>query len=118
MKKSSTILCIFLISMLAAAHAAAGVISFKCTVNKNDAIFKPGEKISFSAQMLEDGKDVSRPLFLRYSLFHDHKEIKNGTINADSRLSLETSLNRPGWVFLRHIRFLHQILWLLLYRAV
>ena len=100
MKKSSSILCIFLISMLAAVHAAAGVISFKCTVNKNDAIFKPGEKISFSAKMLEDEKDVSRPLFLRYSLFHDHKEIKKGTIKADSSLSLETSLNRPGWVFL------------------
>ena len=103
MKKSSIVkrLCIFLIFQLAVASASAGLITYKCTVNKNDAVFKPGEKIIFTAKMLEDGKDVSDSKLLRYILFHDHKVVKQGLVNANKVITLETSLNRPGWVFLQ-----------------
>ena len=103
MKKSSYVkrLCIFLTFMLAIAPALAGIITYKCTVNKKDAVFKQGEKIILTARMLEDGKTVSRPLHLRYILYHDHKVVKNGLIKADRDIALETSLDRPGWVFLQ-----------------
>ena len=103
MKKSSYVkrLCIFLTFMLAIAPALAGMITYKCTVNKKDAVFKQGEKIIFTARMLEDGKTVSRPLHLRYILYHDHKIVKDGLIKADRDIALETSLDRPGWVFLQ-----------------
>ena len=94
-------LCIFLTFMLAIAPVLAGMITYKCTVNKRDAVFKPGEKICFTARMLEDGKNVSRPLILRYILYHDHKVVKDGSIKADQDIALETSLDRPGWVFLQ-----------------
>ena len=40
MKKSSYVkrLCIFLTFMLAIAPALAGIITYKCTVNKKDAV--------------------------------------------------------------------------------
>ena len=103
MKKSSIVkrLCIFLIFQLAVASASASLITYKCTVNKNDAIFKPGEKISFTAQMLEDGKAVTRPLLLRYTLYHDHKAVKRGVVKADKSISVDTSSERPCWVFLQ-----------------
>ena len=84
---------------LAAAHA--GFITYKCTVNKDDAIFKPGEKISFTARMLDDGKPASDKIFMSYILYHDHKRIKSGIVAGNEKIDFTTSIDHPGWVFLQ-----------------
>lgn len=90
-----------LLATLFLATAHAGFITFKCTVNKDDAIFKPGEKIAFTARMLDDGKPASDKIFMSYILYHDHKRIKSGIVAGNEKIDFTTSIDHPSWVFLQ-----------------
>ena len=87
------------VMLMAAASLIAGELKFNCTVNKKDAIYKAGEKIVFTAELLEDGK-VPEDKFIQYRLYHDHKVVKNGLVPAAKGLKLETSSQNPSWIFI------------------
>ena len=86
---SLAVLCVLSIS--------AGNLKFECSSNREDAIYKTGEKIVFTVNMTEDGKPAEGK-FIQYRLFHDNKVVKKGKIDGADELKLETSLNKPGWV--------------------
>ena len=91
----------FLLPVLAAVYsAAAATYSFECTTNKKDAVYNAGEKISFTARILQDGKCVTEPLQIRYKVLHDGKTVKSGFFKSDEKLSIDTVYDRPGWVHL------------------
>ena len=87
------------VMLMAAVSLIAGELKFNCTVNKKDAIYKAGEKIVFTAELLEDGK-VPEDKFIQYRLYHDHKVVKNGLVPAAKGLKLETSSQNPSWIFI------------------
>ena len=87
------------VMLMAAASLIAGELKFNCSVNKKDAIYKAGEKIVFTAELLEDGK-VPEDKFIQYRLYHDHKVVKNGIVPASKGLKLETSSKNPSWIFI------------------
>ena len=92
--------------MLAAAMfpVFAGKLTFKCTVNKKDAIFKTGETVTFTAQMLEDKKPAASKKF-GYRLVYDTKTIKCGVVDGAETLTFSVKADKPGWIYLRLFAF-------------
>ena len=95
---------LLLILLAVISQSFAGKISFKCTVNKKDAIFKTGETITFSAQMLEDNKPAAKRK-LGYRLMYDRKAIKCGIVDGTESLSFSIKATHPGWVYLTLFAF-------------
>ena len=85
--------------LMAAASLIAGELKFNCAVDKKDAIYKAGEKITFTVSLLEDGK-APEDKFIQYRLYHDHKVVKNGFVSAAKELKIETSSKNPSWIFI------------------
>ena len=65
-------------------------------MNHPDGIYRTGETIVVSAQLLEDGKPVTNKL-LRYVLSRDVTHIKTVDGPADAPVTIETTLDHPGW---------------------
>ena len=80
----------------------AGTLQFECSSNKEDCIYKAGEKIVFTVKLLEDGQAASDK-FIQYWLHHDDKVVRRGKISAAEELTVETSLDKPGWAYIRVI---------------
>ena len=75
----------------------AGTLQFECSSNKDDSIYKAGDKIVFTVKLLEDGQ-AAADKFIDYRLYHDTKEIKRDKVSAAEVLQVETSSDKPGWV--------------------
>lgn len=78
----------------------AGTLEFKYSTNKKDAVYKSGEKIVFTAKLLEDGKAPADKK-IQYRLYHDHRIVKRGAVPAAGGLTLETSSKTPGWIYIQ-----------------
>jgi hypothetical protein len=85
---------------LAVAALASGLAAQEYTVdfkmNNPDGIYKKGEKIVVSAQLLEDGKPAKDKI-LRYVLSHDTEDIKTVDTPSDAPVAIETTMDHPGW---------------------
>lgn len=71
--------------------------SLNFTMNNPDGIFKSGEKIVFSAQILKDGKPLDDNCTLRYVLRHNGKDIAVKDAPASTKSSIETAMQQAGW---------------------
>lgn len=70
------------------------------STDKTDAIYKQGESIIFSLNLLEDGKPVIGRK-IEYLLFTDGKpSVKKVLISTEEALKVESLLNKPGWTWL------------------
>ena len=78
----------------------AGMLQFECSSNKDDSIYKAGDKIVFTVKLLEDGQPAADK-FILYQLCHDNKVVKSAKVSAAEVLQVETTLDKPGWVCIR-----------------
>lgn len=86
--------------LLGVMNLFAGTLQFECSSNKEDSIYKAGEKIVFTVKLTEDGKTAS-DRFIFYRLYHDCKMIRSDKVSAAEALNVETSSDKPGWVYIR-----------------
>lgn len=86
--------------MLGIMNLFAGTLQFECSSNKEDSIYKAGEKIVFKVKLREDGQ-AAADKFILYRLYHDDKVIKSAKVSAAEELQVETSSDKPGWIYLR-----------------
>ena len=77
----------------------AGTLQFECSSNKDDSIYKAGDKIVFTVKLLEDGQ-MAADKFIEYRLYHDDKTVKNGKASAAEELQVEASSDKPGWIYI------------------
>ena len=84
--------------------AFAGRVTFKCTVNKQDAVFKTGDEIVFTAKMLEDKKPAETKK-LGYRLMYNKTPIKCGLVDGTETLTFNVKAEKPGWVYLKLYSF-------------
>ena len=87
-------------ALFAALPMIAGTLKFEYSTNKADAIYKAGDKIVFTAKLLEDGAPAAGKI-IRYRLYHDHNIVKRGDVPADKDLVIETSGSKPGWIYIQ-----------------
>lgn len=78
----------------------AGTLKFECSSNSEVSIYRAGDKIVFTVKLLEDGQPAADK-FIQYRLYHDQNEIKRDSVSAAEALKIETSLDKPGWVYIR-----------------
>lgn len=86
--------------MLCVLNIFAGTLKFECSVNRENAIYKAGEKIIFTVKLTEDGKTAADK-FIQYRLYHDDKEMKKDKVSAAGELKIETSSDKPGWIYIQ-----------------
>ena len=86
--------------MLSVLNIFAGTLKFECSVNRENAIYKAGEKIIFTVKLTEDGKTAADK-FIQYRLYHDDKEMKKDKVSAAGELKIETSSDKPGWIYIK-----------------
>ena len=84
--------------------AFAGRVTFECTVNKKDAVFKTGDEIIYTAKMLEDKKPASAKK-LGYRLMYDKTAVKCGLVDGTETLTFTVKAEKPGWVYLKLYSF-------------
>lgn len=94
-KKLFTVAAIFCIL-----NVSAGTLQFECSANKDDAIYKAGDKIVFTVKLLEDGQPAAGK-FILYRLYHDNKVVKSAKVSAAEELKVETSSDKPGWIYIQ-----------------
>ena len=86
--------------MFSVLSITAGTLQFECSTNHKNAIYKAGEKIVFTVKLTEDRKNAADK-FIKYQLFHDGKVMKKGKVSAADELKIETSSEKPGWIYIR-----------------
>ena len=62
-------------AVLGVLNLFAGTLQFECSANKDDSIYKAGDKIVFTVKLLEDGQ-MAADKIIDYRLYHDTKELK------------------------------------------
>lgn len=85
--------------VLSASALLAAAAEYKMVLksSKEGSIFNCGEEMTFTAQLLIDGK-VAENSFVNYTLYHNGKKIKEGKQPvSDKPLSITTKLDKPGW---------------------
>lgn len=83
------------------ASLSAGTLSFNGTTDKSEAVYQPGEKMTFSVQLLEDGKPVAGKKLKWVRQGDDQKEEKGEAVSSDTQpLTITTALSTPGFVHL------------------
>ncbi len=94
------VLVVALVAMgIAAVHA--GDVVLKLSTDKADAIYKKGDKIVFTVEALEDGKQVA-DVKIRYELMCDGKPtVRKNVVTTATPLTLESSLDKPGWTWIK-----------------
>lgn len=77
----------------------AGTFSFSGKSDRDEAIYKPGETMTFQVQLLEDGKPVAGKKLRWTRRGDDQKNEKGeGVSSATEPLTITTSLSTPGFV--------------------
>lgn len=94
--------CLKLTAVLAAVFMAVSLIAQEYKVDvktdKEDAIYNKGQKITFSAQVLMDGKPVAGKK-VNYLLQGDGNLKKSDSfVSVEKPFTLDESLDFPGWV--------------------
>lgn len=78
-----------------------GTLSFTGKTDKAEAVYQPGEKMTFKVQLLEDGKPVEGKKLKWIRKGDDQKEEKGeGVSSATQPLTVTTSLSTPGFVYI------------------
>ena len=91
---------LMLFALIAACALGAVEYTMQFTSNKPEAIYKAGEEIVFTGQLLADGK-VAAGCTVEYKLNHHGKMVKSGkAVVSEKPLVLSTKLDKPGWVHL------------------
>ena len=77
----------------------AGELSFRGTTDKDTALYQPGEKMTFSIQLLEDSKPVGGKK-LKWARSGDDAQTESGEAvsSATKPLIISTALRIPGFV--------------------
>ena len=89
---------LMLFALFAACALSAVEYTMQFTSNKPDAIYKAGEEIVFTGQLLADGK-VAAGCTVEYKLNHHGKMVKSGkAVVSEKPLVFSTKLDKPGWV--------------------
>ncbi len=86
--------------MLCVLSVSAGTLKFDCSTNRKDAIYRAGEKIIFTVKLTEDGKTAADK-FIQYRHNHADKIVKKDKVSAAEELKLETSSQKPGWIYIQ-----------------
>jgi cephalosporin-C deacetylase-like acetyl esterase len=94
--------CLKFTAVLVVAVMAVSLIAQEYKVvaktDKEDAIYKKGEKITFSAQLLKDGKPAAGKK-VNYTLQGDGNLRKSDSfVSAEKPFTIVESLDFPGWV--------------------
>ncbi len=71
--------------------------TFSVKTDKPDAIYKRGEKITFTVQLLKDGKPVPG-IRVQYRLSQNGDWGKTQIADSGTPIIAETKLDKPGWV--------------------
>ena len=81
------------------ASASAGTLSFDGNTDKSPIEYKPGEKMVFMVQLMEDSKPVEGKK-LKWLRRGDDGKTENGEAvsSAANPLTIETSMGKPGFV--------------------
>lgn len=87
-------------AMLCVISLGAGTLRFERSLNREDGIYKAGEKIVFTLKLTEDGKAAANR-FIQYSLYHDHKVVEQGKVSAADVLRVESVPEKPGWIYIQ-----------------
>ena len=92
------LLC-FVVWLMSGLTLLAGELSFRGTTDKETALYRSGEKMTFSIQLLEDAKPVAGRK-LKWVRSGDDAKTENGTAisSATKPLIVTTSLEKPGFV--------------------
>lgn len=81
------------------AVASAQTLSFTCTTNKPAISYKPGEKMVFTIQLLEDAKPVAGRKLTWNRRGDDQRTEAGEAVSSDTQpLTIETACDRPGFV--------------------
>jgi cephalosporin-C deacetylase len=73
---------------------------FRGSTEKNAVGYKCGEKIVFNLELTHDGKPMSCPLF-KWEMRSDDRKFSRGMASGETgRITLSTSLEKPGFVHL------------------
>ncbi len=84
---------------LCGASLVAGALTFKGECEKPEAIFNPGETMTFKIQLLEDGKPVAGKT-LKWTRSGDDKKTEKGeAVSSETEpLTVTASTDKPGFV--------------------
>ncbi len=84
--------------LVLAGVARAAEPGFQITTDKPDAMYQPGEKMTFSLVFLEDGKPAAGRELRWQRRGDDGKEEKGTLTSAAEPVTITTSLEQPGFV--------------------
>lgn len=73
------------------------------TANRKDAVYRPGEEMMFSFQILNDGKPESGKLRIIRASDDGRKETFEREVKAEAPCVVRASLNQPGFVMVKAI---------------
>ena len=91
-------LAIILFALFCYVSASAGTMSFVGDTDKSPIEYKPGEKMVFMVQLMEDSKPVEGKK-LKWLRRGDDGKTENGeAVSAANPLTIETSIDKPGFV--------------------
>lgn len=76
---------------------SAASYTFSVQTNRPDAIYKRGEKILFTVQLLKDGKPVPG-IRVQYRLSQNGDWGKTTIADSGKPIVAETKLDKPGWI--------------------
>ena len=90
---------LLLVTLLSAGAFVLAAVEYSMvfTSSRKNAIYKCGEEMIFTAQLLADGKPASDSM-VKYDLYHNGQKIKSGkqAVSAEP-LTISTKLDKPGW---------------------
>ncbi|HOG49666.1 MAG TPA: acetylxylan esterase [Lentisphaeria bacterium] len=99
MSNRITFLASFVVAVVFTLSAVAQEYTLVGTTDKPDGIYACGETITFSIQLLADGKPQAGTK-LKYTLKADGDSTTNGELtSALEPVSLQTKLDFPGWTY-------------------
>ncbi|WPJ96879.1 acetylxylan esterase [Coraliomargarita algicola] len=81
---------------LFAVKALAQTYTFDVQQSHADGVYQVGESIRFTARILEQG-EVARDKAMRAMLYHNGREVSRKLFALGEFVSMETSLDAPGW---------------------
>lgn len=88
------------IGILNAQAATEEPLVFSAEVSKKDGLFRCGEKIGFKFNLTEN-KLPAASRIIEYTLHKNGVPVETKRVPGDRILNVETSLDKPGWVWVR-----------------
>jgi len=82
--------------LLGASVLAAQEYKFDIRADHPDGIYRSGEKMEFTAKLLQDGK-MPPDKKIHYIIYHNGKEVRRGDASAAEPVKFDTKLDKPGY---------------------